>query len=99
MGSLQPDQTAGAVAATEAASPLPGAASTRSAVNQLLKSPVREICTPGSVGTGGGRPPPVTRWARGNSRPYRDASGQIQSFHSGQYRVRSALPQLSRLLH
>src|SRR5215470_8256445 len=49
-------------AATQAASPLPGAASTRGAVNQLPKSPVREICTPGSAGTGGGRPPPVTRW-------------------------------------
>ena len=31
-------------------------------MNQLLKSVVREICTPRSVGTGGGRPPPVTRW-------------------------------------
>jgi hypothetical protein len=28
----------------------------------LLKSVVREICTPRSVGTGGGRLPPVTRW-------------------------------------
>ena len=33
------------------------------AVNQLPKSVVREIRTPRSVGTGGGRPPPVTRWA------------------------------------
>jgi hypothetical protein len=41
-------------------------------VNQLPKSPVREIRTPGSVGTGGGRPPPVTRWAVSNHRPYRD---------------------------
>src|ERR1035441_3821180 len=32
------------------------------AVNQLPKSVVREIRTPRSVGTGGGRPPPVTRW-------------------------------------
>src|ERR1700726_1092991 len=32
------------------------------AVNQLPKSWVREIRTPRSVGTGGGRPPPVTRW-------------------------------------
>src|ERR1039457_99445 len=31
------------------------------AVNQLPKSVVREIRTPRSVGTGGGRPPPVTR--------------------------------------
>ena len=33
---------------------------------------VREIRTPRSVGTGGGRLPPVTRRATGNSRPYRD---------------------------
>src|SRR5216683_571415 len=32
------------------------------AVNQLPKSVVREIRTPRSVGTGSGRPPPVTRW-------------------------------------
>src|SRR4029077_1476750 len=32
------------------------------AVNQLPKSVVREIRTLRSVGTGGGRPPPVTRW-------------------------------------
>src|ERR1700746_2869502 len=33
------------------------------AVNQLPKSVVREIRTPRSVGIGGGRPPPMTRWA------------------------------------
>jgi len=33
------------------------------AVNQLPKSVVREIRTPRSVGAGGGRPPPATRWA------------------------------------
>src|SRR6202040_3068514 len=32
------------------------------AVKQRPKSVVREIRTPRSVGTGGGRPPPVTRW-------------------------------------
>ena len=42
------------------------------AVNHLSKSVVREIRTPRSVGAGGGRPPPATRWARGNSRPYRE---------------------------
>jgi hypothetical protein len=42
------------------------------AVNQLPKSVVREIRTLRSVGTGGGRLPPVTRWAAGNSRPYRE---------------------------
>ncbi len=36
------------------------------------KSVVREIRTPRSVGTGGGRPPLVTRWALSNERPYRD---------------------------
>jgi len=45
------------------------------AVNQLPKSVVREIRTPRSVGAGGGRPPPATRWARGNSRPYRESDG------------------------
>ena len=39
------------------------------AVNQLPKSVVREIRTPRSVGAGGGRPPPATRWARRNPRP------------------------------
>ena len=33
-----------------------------SAVKHLPKSVVREIRTLRSVGTGGGRPPPVTRW-------------------------------------
>src|SRR4029077_16745989 len=42
------------------------------AVNQLPKSVVREIRTLRSVGTGGGRLPPVTRWAASNGRPYRD---------------------------
>src|SRR5438552_2841344 len=41
------------------------------AVNQLPNSVVREIRTPRSVGAGGGRPPPATRWARGTSRPHR----------------------------
>jgi len=35
---------------------------TAKAVNQLPKSVVREIRTPRSVGAGGGRPPPATRW-------------------------------------
>src|SRR5580704_11704618 len=42
------------------------------AVNQPPKSVVREIRTPRSVGAGGGRPPPATRWAAGNSGPYRE---------------------------
>ena len=39
-------------------------------VNHLLKSVVREIRTLRSVGTGGGRPPSVTRWGASNGRPY-----------------------------
>jgi hypothetical protein len=42
------------------------------AVKPRPKSVVREIRTPRSVGTGGGRPPPVTRWAPSNGRPYRN---------------------------
>src|SRR5580704_2814697 len=42
------------------------------AVKQRPKSVVREIRTPRSVGTGGGRPPPVTRWAPSNWCPYRN---------------------------
>src|ERR1035437_1393549 len=42
------------------------------AANQLPKSVVREIRTPRSVGTGGGRPPPVTRWVLSNEHPYRE---------------------------
>jgi hypothetical protein len=45
-------------------------------VNQLPKSVVREIRTPRSVGAGGGQPPSATRWARGNSRPYRESGGR-----------------------
>jgi hypothetical protein len=39
-------------------------------VNQLPKSVVREIRTPRSVGAGGGRPPPATRWASSDRRLY-----------------------------
>src|ERR1019366_563858 len=42
------------------------------AANNLPKSVVREIRTPRSVGTGGGRPPPVTRWVLSNEHPYRE---------------------------
>src|ERR1700731_5028311 len=42
------------------------------AVKQRAKGVVREIRTPRSVGTGGGRPPPVTRWAPSNGCPYRN---------------------------
>src|SRR5208337_34253 len=68
VGRVPPDQAAAADTAAKAVSPLQGAASSRSAVNHLLKSVVRENRTLRSVGTGGGRLPPVTRWARGNSR-------------------------------
>src|SRR3984893_18745771 len=46
------------------------------AVKQRPKSVVREIRTPRSVGTGGGRPPPVTRWAPSNGCPYRNRAMQ-----------------------
>src|SRR6516164_1233501 len=51
-------------------------------LRQLLpKSVVREIRTPRSVGTGGGRPPPVTRWAPSNGCPYRNREiGSISTF-------------------
>jgi hypothetical protein len=42
------------------------------AVNRLPKSVVREIRTPRSVGAGGGRPPPATRWAAPRGSPYPD---------------------------
>src|SRR5580704_19666657 len=50
------------------------------AVKQRPKSVVREIRTPRSVGTGGGRPPPVTRWAPSNGCPYRKSIGPHAQF-------------------
>jgi hypothetical protein len=50
---------------------LVGTARDNEAANQLPKSVVREIRTPRSVGAGDGRPPPATRWAVSNDRPYR----------------------------
>ena len=41
-------------------------------MKQRSKSVVRQIRTLRSVGAGGGRLPPATRWARSNARPYRD---------------------------
>src|SRR5580693_6964684 len=49
------------------------------AVKQRPKSVVREIRTPRSVGTGGGRPPPVTRWAPSNGCPYRNREIALRS--------------------
>src|SRR6476620_9339305 len=63
------------------------------AVNQLPKSVVREIRTPRSVGAGGGRPPPATRWARGNSRPYRES---LVSEPSGRLLTQFGPPELTR---
>src|ERR1019366_4856577 len=77
LGRFPPDQRADTSTATKTAAPLPGAAGSRGAtVNQPPKSVVREIRTPRSVGTGGGRPPPVTRWASSNGRPYRNPKSQ-----------------------
>src|SRR6201987_3803719 len=61
VGHVPPDQTAATDRATKAVPSLSGVTSSRSAVNHLLKSVVREIRTLRSVGTGGGRLPPVTR--------------------------------------
>ena len=67
VGHVPPDQTAATDLATKAVPSLSGVTSSRSAVNHLLKSVVREIRTLRSVGTGGGRPPPVTRSSGCNS--------------------------------
>ena len=75
LGEVPPDQSKDAVTEPKAASPLPGVAGSCSAVNHLPKSVVREIRTLRSVGTGGGRPPPVTRWRRREMPPYPDLQG------------------------
>src|SRR4029077_2905512 len=77
LGVLQPDQDTDPVAATKAVPPLPEATGSRSAVNQLPKSVVRENRTLRSVGAGGGRLPPATRWALSNERPYRNQSSWL----------------------
>src|SRR5690242_18432203 len=84
VGHVPPDQTAATDLATKAVPSLSGVTSSRSAVNHLLKSVVREIRTLRSVGTGGGRPPPVTRWACSNGRTYRDPALGSQNFDSDQ---------------
>ncbi|MGA9672441.1 MAG: hypothetical protein WBQ94_24715, partial [Terracidiphilus sp.] len=48
-------------------------------VNQRLTSPVREICTLGSVGAGRGRLPPATQWVRRKPYLYRDPILPVQS--------------------
>src|SRR5665811_755707 len=88
LGRFPPDQRADTSTATKTAAPLPGVASTRcETVNQPPKSVVREIRTPRSVGTGGGRPPPVTRWAFSNERPYRVYILGSSRFLVGRFRV------------
>ena len=74
---VPPDQTAATDLTTKAVPSLSGVTSSRSAVNHLLKSVVRAICTLRSVGTGGGRPPPVTRWVPSNGHPYRNPGGAV----------------------
>jgi hypothetical protein len=69
LGRFPPDQRTDAVAAAQTAPPLSEAAGACSAVNQLPKSVVRQIRMPRSVGTGGGRPPPVTRWRLATAAP------------------------------
>src|SRR5262249_13324099 len=77
VGHVPPDQTAATDLATKAVPSLSRVTSARSAVNHLLKSVVREIRTLRSVGTGGGRPPPVTRWASRDGRPYRERTSRV----------------------
>src|ERR1700722_5011390 len=67
------------------------------AVKQRPKSVVREIRTPRSVGTGGGRPPPVTRWAPSNGCPYRNRKlglrrGRRLALHLGSLTLRRRGP-------
>src|ERR1700722_8001402 len=63
------DQGAVSIRATKTVSPLLGVASSRRAVNQLLKSVVREICMLRSGGAGGGQPASATRWAASDGCP------------------------------
>src|SRR3954471_21859196 len=56
----------------------PGTNSSESAKNYLSKSVVRESRTPRSVGTGGGRPLPVTRCGGGNIPAY-SAQGVLEN--------------------
>src|SRR3712207_3202942 len=72
LGRLQSAQGAGPVGPTTTAVALPGAAGSRSAVNPRPKSVVQESCTLRSVGGGGGRLHPPTRWASSNGRLYRE---------------------------
>jgi hypothetical protein len=55
------------------------------AVNQLPKSVVREIRTPRSVGAGGGRLPPATRWEESRDSPYPD--WEVTPVLSSRYRL------------
>src|SRR5580693_2258399 len=71
------------------------------AVKQRPKSVVREIRTPRSVGTGGGRPPPVTRWAPSNGCPYRNRElglrrGRRLALHLGSLNAPAPRPRLER---
>src|SRR5215472_8748645 len=76
MGAISADQGTVPTASTKAALLLQRAAGYRHTVNQRLTSPVREICTLGSVGAGGRRLPPATRWAISDGRPYCDTYGE-----------------------
>src|ERR1700730_13623143 len=80
VGHVPPDQTATTDLATKAVPSLSGVTSSRSAVKHLLKSVVREICTLRSVGTGGGRPPPVTRWVASRDVPLSRLTERARSY-------------------
>ena len=79
MEAIPADQGAVSVAATKAVSPLLGAASYRRAVNQLLTSVVREICTLRSVGAGERATAPGHPVAISDGRPYRDPAVRADS--------------------
>jgi hypothetical protein len=63
VGAIPTDQGTVPATSTKAALLLPRTASYRHTVNQRLTSVVREIRTLRSVGAGGGRLSPATRWA------------------------------------
>src|SRR3954453_15736777 len=72
----------------------PGTNSSESAVNHLSKSVVRESRTPRSVGTGGGRSLPVTRWCRKSA-----ASGNSPAPYSTSCPVLRGVAPCNNVLH
>ena len=98
VGRVPPDQAAAADTATKAAYPLSGVASSCSAVNHLSKSVVRETRTLRSVGTGGGRPPPVTR-PKPNGRATRPPPGAREKGGTSAGKHNRFRPTAKKMLH